>query len=113
VPEYVFESEEEPGVYVEEFFSMSEAPKIGQGIERDGKRYVRVPCVPRAPDLTHTWRHKGLTSNQWHPFVGKGEGWHSSYDREGRPQFENKRQAREFARRYSDSHPTRETSFDG
>lgn len=113
MPEYPFECVERPGEHRLEFFSMSEAPKIGDVIERDGLLWVRVPAIPQSHTLTKTWRHAGLTSNAWHPWVGQAEGWHDRYDPTGRPQFQTKREAREFARRYSEAHPHRETSYDG
>lgn len=101
----------ETGRIVELDYPMAKAPKLGSVVLHEGLEYVRVPSVPRTENLG-VWRNRGLTSNQWHPWVGRDEGWHKNYDAEGRPQFVNKTEAKRFADRYSESHPDRVVSFD-
>jgi len=74
MPLYTFEAED--GSVIEEYAEMSEAPRVGATIERDGKVYTRVYDYGRTttvlvePDWAHTvyqagpaeaaeWRRRG------------------------------------------------------
>jgi hypothetical protein len=46
MPEYVFEGLD--GQFVERFYKMSEAPKLGECVTIDGQPFTRVPTLPRA-----------------------------------------------------------------
>jgi len=109
----MYEFEAENGDRAEFNYPMSEAPAFGTVVEHEGRSWVRVPSVPRTNQLTPTWRHTGLTSNQFYPWTGRAEGFHKNFDAEGRPQFANKTEAREYAKRYSATNPAKVTTFDG
>lgn len=74
MPEYEFEAKD--GERTSVFLPMSQAPKMGSKIRRDGKTFVRIPSVLAAPRVSENVHVVNYQLPAWSPLA-------SAYDTDG------------------------------
>lgn len=88
---YPFEADD--GEQIELYYSMNDAPKIGEVVDVNGKPFKRV--FSNLP-VVHDYKWEPYASRQlprWH----KG---HKKFNKKGMPVFETRQQEREFAAKW-------------
>lgn len=97
MPIYEFQSED--GVVIDEWFSASDAPRVGEVIERDGVKYTRIYSTSTYGRVENDGYHVARSLPRWTP---KHPGEKCPYPRvneRGQPMFANKKEIREFEAR--------------
>ena len=74
MPEYEFESKD--GERVSVFLPISQAPKMGSRIKRDGKTFVRIPSLLARPRVAEDVHVVNYQLPAWSPLA-------SAYDKDG------------------------------
>lgn len=93
MPLYAFEVVDEPGAVAEEWFSMSEAPRIGDEIRLagDGRRARRIPSSEGAVQLcVPQWECTGTRQIHRDQLPESFRRVHKHYDGAGNPVLRNR-----------------------